>query len=119
MPSNKVSNVLSRSRPRKPIVRISPSTIAAELKTEKLRAQAAELSKNSEIVPEPEVETVPEPEVEIVPEPPLHLLGLSISGLTKALEGGEHDAFLAELLAAEESGKNRAGAKGAILNRMG
>jgi hypothetical protein len=45
-------------------------------------------------------------------------LELSVKNLTAELESGAHDAFLAELLAAEKAGKNRTTAVAAIEARM-
>ena len=51
-------------------------------------------------------------------EVPLELLDLSVKAVGAALETGEYDAHLADLLAAEKADKNRKGAVSAIEARM-
>ena len=130
--SKKISNVLSQRRPRKPVRRISPSTVAAAKRVAS-RAPVAEEAP----APEPVVEAAPapvpapEPVVEAAPEPApapepvveaaeadLSILDLSVTALSAELETGKHDGYLADLLAAETAGKNRKGALSAIQSRM-
>lgn len=127
--SKKISNVLSQRRPRKPVRRISPSTVAAAKRVasraaaEEARATApvpvVEAAPAPVSEPEPVVEAAPAPEpvVEAV-EADLSILDLSVTALSAELETGKHDAYLADLLAAETAGKNRKGALSAIQSRM-
>jgi len=48
----------------------------------------------------------------------LAILDGSVAAVTAALDTGEHDAWLSQLLEAEEAGKNRKTAKEAIAARM-
>jgi hypothetical protein len=126
---SKVHHALSRRKPRKPIRRISPSTLAAEKRVAaQAAAKAAEAAPKAKAAPvsAPTPAPVPAPPKAVKPTPkpapavtaPLHLLELSISDLDEALDTGEHDEFLQDLLDAEKAGKNRKGAVFNIEDRM-
>ena len=53
-----------------------------------------------------------------VPPPDLSILDLSVSKLRKALDTGEHDTQLQDLLDAEKAGKTRKGAVSALKERL-
>ena len=89
--------------------------LEAKLKAERLAAEAAEAKAKADADAKALAAAAAEAEkVEV----PLELLDLSVKAVGAALESGEYDAHLAELLAAEKAGKSRKGAVSAIEARM-
>jgi hypothetical protein len=101
-----VPHALSGRRPKNPVVR--PSRTAPVSEEPKAAAPAP-----APAAPAP-APAAPAP----APAAPLHLLDGSVADLKAALDSGEHDAFLGDLLKAESEGKNRKTAIDAIEDRM-
>ena len=101
----------------------------AVLKAERLAAEAAEAAKakadadaaakadaDADAAAKADADAAAKADEKV--EVPLELLDLSVKAVGAALETGEYDAHLADLLAAEKADKNRKGAVSAIEARM-
>lgn len=119
---SKISRVLTRRRPRKPVLRHSPSSLAAaeRVAARDKEAPAPEPVEAPAPAPEPvEAASAPVVEEDVFDLEELGILDLSVADLTKRLATGEYDNHLQELFDAEQGKKNRKGALSAIKSRMG